>query len=366
MKISVRIGSRKAVGVGGQSKHDLRHGRQPAYVDPERTARNSVIITSAPAGELRAECEQRRSQRETKRAMRSNAAIATVGIITFDKEAQAAIQTLPAAEQDKLFLKSAQASAAHLGTTLSGLVVHRDESAIHAHFQCPAVRLDGLPVSKFATRETLSQMQDVAAQAWSAHGIERGEKKAAKVARLLDEGRSQAEITAATVHRSVRQLHHDLPAEIAAKEQALAEQERMLTEQAERIAKNAGLLAKVEADLAAGKVSEEKARKRAEAYARRASDAAVRIADALGDTVQVVDKGSALELRQIWADSLKSAPDTETETDRVLHDAVAVAIRLRDAATAPDVRRAIEQAREKAPELRPASRLPGRRSGPEI
>ena len=266
MKISVRIETRTRANATGQRNHDMRTGRQPSYVDPARSNLNSVIYAPEPTGNMLRECEERRKRRETKRAMRTDAAIAISGIITFDKEAAEYVKNLSIEEQDKLFLQSARDVAESMGTTLTGLVVHRDEFSPHAHFQCPAVRLDGYPVSKGLDRESFSKLQDVAAVAWADHGIERGEKKTDKVQRLRNEGKTVAEITAETVHRSVKQLHEDLPLEIA-------NRERESEELKAKLSKNRDLLRKVESDLAAGKISAEKAAKRMEAYQRRAAEA---------------------------------------------------------------------------------------------
>ena len=286
--ISVRVAHRQATRAGGQNKHDLRHGNQPAYVDPERARRNTVIMPPRPASELRVECERRRSSRQTQRAMKKNAAIATVGIITFSREAQPSIEALPVDEQNRRFLASAQALAENMGTTLSGLVVHRDESAIYAHFQCPAVRLDGHPVSKTLGRTGTSHLQDIAASAWADLGIERGERKGDKIKRLEAEGKSQPEITAVVIHRSVRQLHHDLLREIKAARAKAQEIEREaekwlkeLQAAQDKAAKNKRLVAEQQAKLAAGRADEEKARKRIENYERREEAARQELEQAL-------------------------------------------------------------------------------------
>lgn len=278
--ISVRVAHRQPIRAGGQNKHDLRRGHQPSYVDGERTHQNSVLIAPQSAAELRKECEQRRSARQTCRAMKRNAAVATVGIITFSHEAQSAIEALSVEEQNRRFLETAKALASSMGTTLTGLVVHRDESAIHAHFQCPAVRLDGNPVSKTLGRGGTSQLQDVGATAWADLGIARGERKADKVARLEQEGKTSAEIRAATIHRSVAELHHDLPVERDALSKSIAEDRKRAAAEREAIAeelaalqakadKNRRLIDEQQTKLAAGRVSEEQARKRIETYERR-------------------------------------------------------------------------------------------------
>lgn len=80
--VSIRIEPRSPGRTTGQRRHDLRLGRQPNYVDATRQHLNDIVISPLPAPELRQICMDRRSQRETKRSFKSNAAIATCGINT--------------------------------------------------------------------------------------------------------------------------------------------------------------------------------------------------------------------------------------------------------------------------------------------
>ena len=84
----VRVEARKARGYSGQRKHDLRIGPQPAYVDGEQSGLNMIILAPPQPLALRKICNERRGQRETQRAMRSDVAVAFIGIIGFGKEAQ--------------------------------------------------------------------------------------------------------------------------------------------------------------------------------------------------------------------------------------------------------------------------------------
>lgn len=215
----VRIESRSSGSYTGQRKHDLRIGAQPAYVDADRAADNETVIEPPRPGALREINEGRRSQRDTKRAMKSNASLAFVGILTFGTEAQAVFDALPRKVQREAFEDAARAVADRLHTTLVGLVIHRDETAPHAHFTLPAYDLDGQPLTKTVKRSTLSDLQDVVAAAFQKHApeIERGRS----VAERLQAGAVRAD----TIHKSVRQLHADLPAEIAAKRAEITEAE---------------------------------------------------------------------------------------------------------------------------------------------
>jgi len=199
---------------GGQRRHDLRIGRQPGYVDPERSAANRVLIEPPPPGELRRRTEMRRSWMvpRPRRRLRSDSAVALTGIITFGRNAQPLISAATPERQDAAYRAVAEALAAHCGAGLLGLVVHADESAPHAHFWLDARDRVGASVARAVKG---SELQDIAAAAIRPHfpEITRGVSK-----RLRMEA---GEPRAAFVHRSVRQLHRDLPAEIAAAEAGL-------------------------------------------------------------------------------------------------------------------------------------------------
>jgi hypothetical protein len=258
--VQVRIASADVGNVGGQRAHELRIGPQPSYVVAERKALNRTLAKPLRGVELRAICLERRTLRETKRAMRGNAAVAVTGIITFGHQAQALFEALDADAQDAAYREVAEAVAKRLDTSVSGLVVHRDESAPHAHFQLPGVTHQGHPVSRVAKIGALRNLQTIAAEVMARHcpGIERGTSKAVRLA----EGEDYADV----VHRSVKELHADLPAEIAALE-TKAEAARVKAEKNERLAETSRIKATQDGEKA------EKAAERAEAYEQRASGA---------------------------------------------------------------------------------------------
>lgn len=189
--------------------------------------------------------------------------MSVAGIITFGKQAQGWVEALPAERQDGLFRDVADAIAERLGTTLHGLVVHLDESAIHAHYQLAAITRAGGPVSKVATKAVLNQLQDIAAAVAQRHEprIERGHRKVDRLAA----GAKPSEV----VNRSVRQLHQDLPVELEALNQRIEASRDKLVKN-ERLAKEATLKAERLADNAA---KSDAARKNAEIYLRRAEAA---------------------------------------------------------------------------------------------
>jgi hypothetical protein len=259
--ISIRIAHKSPSLAKGQRHHDLRIGHVPAYVDKERTDKNSVIIQPKNEKDLQIVCLDRRASRETKRRMKSNAAIATVGVITFGKEAQPIIEALPHAVQDALYLDAAQRIAKVIKTNVTGLVVHRDESAQHAHFQMPAYNLEGNALSKVITPEIARRFQDIAGEVVAHLGIERGVSRATREAR----GDDRAKV----VHRSVRELHDALPREIeTAQARKLAIEQEVAALEAKR-ANNERLAEKARQNLEDGKGREEALRKRLDVYEER-------------------------------------------------------------------------------------------------
>lgn len=256
----VRIQGKSAGAIGGQRAHDLRSGPQPDYVDADRAHLNRVMITPQTGTQLRKVCEGRRKLRDTKRAMKSSAAVGVAGIITFGHEAQTIFERLTPDQQDAAYRETAEAIAKRLNTTLTGLVAHGDESAPHAHFQLPAYDLTGHPISETAKRGVLRELQTLTAEVMARHapGIERGRSKADR----LKAGASPSEV----VNRSVAQLHDELPIEIEQRQATLAAlNEKIATN--ERLADRARQKAAENADKA------EKALRNAERYESRAAAA---------------------------------------------------------------------------------------------
>ena len=114
---------KSAVAIGGQRAHDLRIGPQPSYVDADRSDLNRVLIDPLTGTKLRSICQERRALRQTDRAMKSSASVGVAGIITFGHEAQQIFDRLPPEQQDAAYRETAEAIAARLNTTLTGLVV---------------------------------------------------------------------------------------------------------------------------------------------------------------------------------------------------------------------------------------------------
>jgi len=179
-------------------------------------------------------------------------------------------------EQNRLFEEAAKRIADRLNTDLTGLVVHRDESALHAHFQLIAVAKDGRPISQVVKRDLAKELQDIAGNVFNEYGITRGTPKIERIKRGDDPSK--------IYHRSVNKLHEDLPKELAAFDKKLDEAEKELMdnyekikEQEDKIKKNERLIQEQMRKLEEGKVEIEKAQRRIEIYQRRADAAGVEL-----------------------------------------------------------------------------------------
>lgn len=218
--VSIRIEPKPMAKAKFQRRHDFRVGSQPNYVDEDRTHLNQSLMPLRPLPDIRRENEKLRMQAGRTRKMKSNAAVVTAGIITFGHSAQDVFNALPEELRDCAFSELATEIAVLLNTTLEALVVHLDETAIHAHFTLRAYNDDGEPISNATRLSDMSALQDLAAEVMQRYApeIERGAKKKAPIA-------SGANYTD-TLHRTVKQLHEDLPQEkavIEAQIEALSE-----------------------------------------------------------------------------------------------------------------------------------------------
>lgn len=199
----------------GQRRHDFRIGNQPKYVDLIRKDLNRVLVQPRPLPSIRDEISELRKRRGAERALKSNAAIVKSGIITFGTEAAEMFRALPDDQQDAAFEELTRLLADRLDTSIESLVVHLDETEIHAHFDLRAFSYDGQPICQLMNRKALSEFQDMTADVLQRYcpDIQRGNSKRSR----LDAGAHYPD----TLNRSVRQLHEDLPREIAQREQSV-------------------------------------------------------------------------------------------------------------------------------------------------
>lgn len=171
--------------------------------------------------------------------MKANVSVVHAGIITFGHEAAEFFGALPVLEQDCAFLDLVEAIAQRLGTHVEALVSHADETQIHAHFEVRSYANNGQPISKIMTRQVMSELQDITHNVMQRYcpEIDRGAKKVDRLAA----GANYAD----TMNRSVRQLHEDLPREIAAKEDAIKAMDMDIAERQESIEKDKARVAKL-------------------------------------------------------------------------------------------------------------------------
>ena len=71
-----------------QRRHDLRIGVQPNYVQSDRSELNRVLIDLPMPAAITARAKELRAKTNPSRAMRADAAVATIGIIPFGHAAQ--------------------------------------------------------------------------------------------------------------------------------------------------------------------------------------------------------------------------------------------------------------------------------------
>ena len=326
--VQLRLEITPSLTAAGQRKHDLRLGAQPGYVATTLSVTNRVVMVPMTGPELRHECEQRRATRKTQRAMKSNAGVGVRGIITFGHKAQPIFERLPAEAQDQAYREVAEAAASRLGTTLTGLVVHCDESAPHAHFQLVGYCLDGTPVSQVAKRGPLRDCQTLAAEIMGRHapGIERGFSKADR----LRGGDSPADV----VHRSVAELHDRLPEEIVTLRAQVAGLENERASAEEKARRNEALARKAEAKAGEAQAADaERARKAArtlEAYERRGAAAHAEAERLEGEAEALRGRLAALEAALARAEETDRARAAEhraaAEAEAVARDAVIAAL----------------------------------------
>lgn len=276
--VSTRVSACSQNETAGSRRHMERTGRIPKYVDRDRTHLNSLLMPCLPEFDLGVINTDRRSQRDMQRSLKSNSSLSVEGIITFGAAAQKIIDALSVAEQDALFREIAEKIADYLNTSLSGLAVHRDESAIHAHFQMPAYRMDGFPVAQAIGREKAKVLQDLAGACCAPYGITRGKPKADRIREAARDGQGNIQNWSKIIHKTVKELHGSLEPDLQAAREALEVTQTALQEQQARLEKNVRLAQKAETDMEAGRGEAEKVRKRLETYQRRAGDAQAQMA----------------------------------------------------------------------------------------
>ncbi|MEP2150555.1 MAG: hypothetical protein ABJI43_09550 [Roseobacter sp.] len=92
--ISIRVKHAHRSRYKNQRRHDLRIGHQPSYVDGGRAELNRVVVELPLPAQITKRAKELRERTNPSRAMRADAAIATIGIITFGHAAQPIFEAL--------------------------------------------------------------------------------------------------------------------------------------------------------------------------------------------------------------------------------------------------------------------------------
>lgn len=314
---SVRVETCTLSRARAQKRHDFRLGAIPAYVDQDRMNLNRTLVSLRPFPAIRDENVRLRERAGRIRKMKSNAAVVLSGIITFGHIAAYYFEALEVETQDAAFRELATKIADKLNTSLEELVVHRDETTIHAHFMIRAYDNAGFAVSDQVKLSTTAELQDLTHRVLSRFhpGIERGHRKRDRLAA----GACYAD----TLHRSVRQLHQDLPAEIGLKE---ARVEALKAEEVDLVAsidKTRMHLAKLQDDQ---RILTEKEEKRLKVYEERLDKKEVELAALMaqqqGEKVDLAALRAQLDVKTIVLidrdATLKSKEGEAQDRDRKL------------------------------------------------
>lgn len=259
LTVSVRIKPIPAKAGAGQARHDLRSGRVPGYVDHDKSTDNSLVIAPPdPSAVFDEIASGRKAARQ--QSLRQDARVVIAGVVTWGTEAQERINALSVPDQDALYRRICDRISRETGRDLIGLVVHRDESSPHCHFMLRGYQRteSGQEIAPRFQPKDLQKLQDAAGQEVADLGISRGKSIGERIADGDDYSK--------TLHRSVKELHRDIPDELqkARHDLALAE---------EKAVKARELLAKTEAKIASGTSSVADLDKRLETKTRRLASA---------------------------------------------------------------------------------------------
>ncbi len=215
-RVSVRLGGVPMTRLAFVARHNLRQGPPPNYVDPERAHLNTVLF-GPEVGDFKAAAQASagRYRERTRQKVQRTQAVLVEGIITFSRAAQSIVlESLEQAHARAFALVEDIVRSFGHGAKLVSLVYHGDESAPHYHFVLEGVGADGRAVLQRFQRREGTHLQDLAGLAFQPLGIQRGIPVIQRMQRCDDRS--------TIVHRSVRQLHADLPKELATRQRQVA------------------------------------------------------------------------------------------------------------------------------------------------
>lgn len=207
--VNVHLIPRKATQGLGQHAHDFRT-QVPGYVDSEKVKDNRVLFGKDVTPQTIKDSifeQSLRIRKATKKAPRKDANFFLSAVISFSKEARQMVNENPPESLDTLAVKYAEDFSSKFDVKLLYCGVHVDESTRHYQFFTENINGKGNSLKNQLTKKDLSALQDRAGEIFAEVGLSRGIKKIERIANGEDYSK--------TVHRSVKQLHEDLPREIS-------------------------------------------------------------------------------------------------------------------------------------------------------
>lgn len=287
----------------------------PNYVDQEKTGLNRSSARPPSVDEL---LEQQKT--ETGRTVRKDARLAYAGIITFSTEAQDDIRDLNRKDQGELYKRITSRICEETRAEGLYLTIHNDETAPHAHFMLKPYDIDGKALR--LNPKDMSRLQDAIGEECEKFGLDihRGKPKAQRIA--------DGEPTDKWVHKTVKELHNELPADIEAKREEL--------EKLQEKANKYNRLAEInQQKIEAGNGNLEKMEKNMALYERRAKEAQdeydniKKNTEKLKETMIKIDKelpevDASPKMSHVTITTQTGLLSKKTETKRVIHEEDAV------------------------------------------
>jgi hypothetical protein len=221
--VSVHIYGLNALEAEGQRAHDARAvGHVPDYVDHQKSDQNKVVLGDVSPEALKNSIFEQslRIRTANRKAPRKDANFFICGVIGFSKEARNFVLENPPHVLSARFVEEI---SVQFGVKPLYCVYHGDESSGHFQFLIENIDKEGKAATNRLKKKTLVDLQNRAGEIFAEIGLSRGTPKAVRVAR----GEDYSKI----IHRSVKELHEDLPLEI----QGLKEEVQILKDLREKV-----------------------------------------------------------------------------------------------------------------------------------
>jgi len=226
-QLSARVMFKTLKQAVGQHHHNDR-SKVPSYCDPERIGMNRTLkafptetYTKRNGDEVVREVSLRSMANEMElsykkaigRKWQSNSCHFIDGVLTFSSSAdlsdKAMLDQCALSTMDEIIKKHELREDA-----LIEMVRHEDETRTHYHFMLKNQRLNTTSARRSFDRVACSELQDLAGAAFACMDIHRGTPKQERI----DKGEPKHKY----IHRTVKQLHEDLPLELAQAQAVLA------------------------------------------------------------------------------------------------------------------------------------------------